>query len=108
MADVVAVPSRWEGQPLIAAEALRAGRAVVASRVGGVPALTGDEGALLVPPEDPARLAAALRAVLDDPELAARLRAAAIARAATLPAPRDAVDAAIAVYARLTARPAAP
>jgi len=107
-ADVVAVPSRWEGQPLIVAEALHAGRAVVASRVGGVPALTGDEGALLVPPEDPARLAAALRAVLDDPELAARLRAAATARAATLPAPRDAVDAAIAAYAGLTTRPAAP
>jgi glycosyltransferase involved in cell wall biosynthesis len=108
VADVVAVPSRWEGQPLIAAEALHAGRAVVASRVGGVPALTGDEGALLVPPEDPVRLAAAVRAVLDDPELAARLRAAATARAATLPAPRDAIDAAIAAYARLTARPAAP
>jgi glycosyltransferase involved in cell wall biosynthesis len=101
-ADVVAVPSRWEGQPLIAAEALRAGRPIVASRVGGMPALTGDDGALLVPPEDPARLAAALRAVLDDPELAGRLRAAATARAATLPAPSDAVEAAVAAYAKLT------
>jgi len=101
-ADVVAVPSRWEGQPLIAAEALRAGRPIVASRVGGMPAITGDDGALLVPPEDPARLAAALRAVLDDPELAGRLRAAATARAATLPAPSDAVEAAVAAYATLT------
>jgi glycosyltransferase involved in cell wall biosynthesis len=101
-ADVVAVPSRWEGQPLIVQEALHAGRPIVACRVGGVPALTGDEGALLVPPEAPARLAAALRAVLDDPELAARLRAAATARAATLPVPPDAVEAAVAVYAKLT------
>jgi glycosyltransferase involved in cell wall biosynthesis len=105
-ADVVAVPSRWEGQPLIVQEALRAGRPIVASRVGGMPALTGEDGALLVPPQDPARLAAALRLVLDDPRLAARLAAAAAARAATLPTPSDAVDTALAAYARLTAGPA--
>jgi glycosyltransferase involved in cell wall biosynthesis len=102
-ADVVAVPSRWEGQPLIVQEALRAGRPIVASRVGGVPALTGADGALLVPPGEPGRLAAALRSVLDDPRLAGRLAAAAAARAAALPTPSDAVDAALAVYARLTA-----
>jgi glycosyltransferase involved in cell wall biosynthesis len=103
-ADVAVVPSRWEGQPLIVQEALRAGRPLVASRVGGIPALTGQDGALLVPPGDPGQLAAALRSVLDDPALSGRLAASAAARAAALPSPSDAIDAVAAVYARLRAR----
>ena len=54
-ADVVVVPSRWEGQPLIVQEALRAGRPLVASRTGGIPGLTGEDAAVLVPPGDAAR-----------------------------------------------------
>ncbi|MGO9144349.1 MAG: glycosyltransferase family 4 protein [Streptosporangiaceae bacterium] len=103
MADVVAVPSRWEGQPLIVQETLQAGRPLIASRVGGIPDLTGDEAALLVPPEDPCALADALAAVLGDPALAARLSAAALARAAALPTEADAVDAVLAVYRGLGA-----
>lgn len=102
VADVVVVPSRWEGQPLIVQEALRAGRPLVASRVGGIPALTGEDGALLVPPGDPGRLASAVASVLDDPVLSGHLAAAAAARAAALPSPSVAVDAALAVYTRLT------
>ena len=101
VADVVVVPSRWEGQPLIVQEALRAGRPLVASRVGGIPALTGEAGALLVPPDDPGRLASSVAAVLDDPVLSGHLATAAAARAAALPSPSVAVDAAVAVYARL-------
>ena len=41
-ADVVVVPSTWEGQPLVVQEALRAGRPLVATRVGGIPELTGE------------------------------------------------------------------
>ena len=107
-ADVVVVPSRWEGQPLIVQEALRAGRPLVASRVGGIPALTGEAGALLVPPDDPGRLAAAVAAVLDDPVLSGHLATAASARAAALPSPSVAVDAAVAVYARLTRHDPSP
>jgi glycosyltransferase involved in cell wall biosynthesis len=105
VADVVAVPSRWEARALIVQEAMRAGRPVVASRVGGIPALTGEDAALLVPPGDAGQLAAAVLAVLDDPGLAARLSAAALARAATLPSQADAVAAVLAVYRRLAARP---
>jgi glycosyltransferase involved in cell wall biosynthesis len=101
VADVVVVPSRWEGQPLIVQEALRAGRPLVASRVGGIPALTGEAGALLVPPDDPARLAAAVASVLDDPVLSGHLASAAAARAGMLPSPSDAVEAVTGVYARL-------
>ena len=104
VADVVVVPSEWEGQPLIVQEALRAGRPIVASRVGGIPDLTGDDGALLIPPGDPAELAAAVLAVLDDPGLAARLAAAARSRAGALPTPSAAVASALDSYRCLTAR----
>ena len=99
-ADVVVVPSSWEGQPLIVQEALRAGRPLVASRAGGIADLTGMDGALLVPPGDPAVLAAAVTGLLDDPREAAALAAAARRRAAELPGETAAVDQAVAIYLR--------
>jgi len=105
-ADVVVVPSRWEGQPLIVQEALRAGRPLVASRTGGIPGLTGEDAAVLVPPGDAAALAAAVLAVLGDPRRAARLSEAARARAAALPGEAAAVDAALALYQRIAGQPA--
>ena len=104
-ADVVVVPSTWEGQPLIVQEALRAGRPLVATRVGGIADLTGDDGAVLVPPGDPVALAAAVTRILDDPEAAAALAAAARARAALLPTETAAVDQALGVYEAMTTRP---
>jgi glycosyltransferase involved in cell wall biosynthesis len=98
-ASVFVLPSRWEGQPLVLQEALRARAPVVATRVGGVPGLVGEDGALLVPPGDPRALAAAVRSVLTDAPLAARLRAAAAARAVALPSAADAVTAALDAYA---------
>jgi glycosyltransferase involved in cell wall biosynthesis len=81
-ADVVVVPSRWESSPLVAAEALQAGAALVVSDVGGLPEVVGD-AAVLVPPEDAPALAAALRGLLADPAersaLQGRARAAALA-----------------------------
>ena len=97
-AAVFVLPSVWEGQPLILQEALRAGVPVVATRAGGTPALTGEDAAVLVPPGDARRLADAVRAVLTDEVLAARLRQAAAARALTLPDEDAAVAAAIAEY----------
>jgi glycosyltransferase involved in cell wall biosynthesis len=97
-AAVFVLPSAWEGQPLVLQEALRAGVPIVATRVGGTPELTGEDAALLVPPGDAARLADAVRAVLTDPALAARLRQATADRARALPSPDDAVTAALAEY----------
>ena len=98
-AAVFVLPSLWEGQPLVLQEALRAGVPVVATHTGGIPDLTGDDAALLVPPGDPARLADAVRSVLRDPALGTRLRAAARERGAALPSEDDAVAAALACYA---------
>jgi glycosyltransferase involved in cell wall biosynthesis len=100
-ADVVVVPSVWEGQPLIVQEALRAGRPLVVSRAGGIPDLTGEDAAVLVPPGDAAALAGAVLSVLDDPALAAKLSAAALSRAAGLPGEQAAVAAALALYQRV-------
>jgi glycosyltransferase involved in cell wall biosynthesis len=103
-ADLVVVPSRWEARALIIQEAMRAGRPVVATRVGGTLELTGADGAILVPPEDPAALADAVVAVLDDPALASRLGAVAQQRSVRFPSQQDAIRAALAIYARLTRR----
>jgi glycosyltransferase involved in cell wall biosynthesis len=100
-ADVFVLPSVWEGQSLAVQEALRAGVPVVASRVGAIPSVTGTDAALLIPPGDVPALAAAVRSVLTDAGLAARLRAAALARASSLPSESDTVAAALAAYDRL-------
>ena len=72
--DVVALPSRFEGFPLALLEALLARSAVVASDVGSVAEAVRDgETGLLVRPEDPAGLAAAIRRLLADVELRRRL-----------------------------------
>jgi glycosyltransferase involved in cell wall biosynthesis len=81
-ADVVVMPSLAEGLGVAAIEGMAAGRPVVASAVGGLPELIADgvQG-LLVPPRDPAALAAALARCLDDAALRVRLGAAGRSRA---------------------------
>jgi glycosyltransferase involved in cell wall biosynthesis len=96
-ADVVVVPSVWEGQPLLVQEALRAGRPLVATRVGGIPELV-EDAAVLVPPGDAAALREAVAQVLDDPVLAAALGAAALRRAAGLPGEAAAVRQLVTLY----------
>lgn len=100
-ADVIALTSEWEARALVAQEALRAGRPLVATAVGGVPDLVG-EAALLVPYNDPDALADAVGAVLDDPEVADRLARAGPAQAATWPDENTVIDAVVDVYTELT------
>lgn len=71
-ADLVVIPSRWEGFGLVALEAMRVGKAVVASQVGGLQELV-VEGVTgrLVPPEDATALGVALMA--DDAETLAAM-----------------------------------
>ncbi|MER7885796.1 glycosyltransferase [Streptomyces fimicarius] len=70
-ADVLVLPSRWEGMALAPLEAMACGRPVVMTDVNGARESLppGHEDHCLVPPEDPAALAAALTALLADPEL---------------------------------------
>jgi glycosyltransferase involved in cell wall biosynthesis len=106
-ADVVVLPSRWEGSPLAAHEALLAGRPLVVTAVGGVPALVGDADpppAVLVPPEDPAALATAISTLLEDPSEAEALAARARTRAAQWPDAERTVQAVLAVYGELLGR----
>jgi glycosyltransferase involved in cell wall biosynthesis len=85
-ADAFCMPSRWEGSPLALHEALAAGRPVVAAAVGGIPELlTFGQAGLLVPPEDPGALAAAVGRVLSDRSLAERLGARALEAAEAWP-----------------------
>ncbi|MGV9451308.1 glycosyltransferase [Streptomyces sp. NPDC003635] len=70
-ADLVVLPSRWEGMALAPLEAMACGRPVVATEVGGAreslpPSLAPH---CLVPPRDPARLASAMTELLRDPLL---------------------------------------
>jgi glycosyltransferase involved in cell wall biosynthesis len=72
--DIVALPSWTEGLPLTVLEAMAHARPVVATSVGGTPEVVVDgETGLLVPPRDSTALAAAIRRLLDDRELAQRL-----------------------------------
>jgi glycosyltransferase involved in cell wall biosynthesis len=69
--DVFALPSLWEGLPLALLSAMASGLPVVVTSVGGIPEVVRDgENGFLVPPEDPAALAAAIRRVREDAELA--------------------------------------
>jgi glycosyltransferase involved in cell wall biosynthesis len=65
-ADVLVHPVRWEGFGLAVLEAMLAGLPVVATNVSSLPELVGDAG-ILVPPDDPSALAAAVNRVLADP-----------------------------------------
>lgn len=75
-ADVVAHPSLAEGMSNAVMEAMAAGRAIVATGVGGTPELLAGRG-LIVPPADPTALAEAIEQVLSDHGLAAGLGEAA-------------------------------
>ena len=83
--EVMVLPSLQEGLPNAVLEAMAAGKAVVASRVGGIPELVLDgETGLLVPAGDSAALASAISSLLADPARAARMGQAGRARVQAL------------------------
>jgi glycosyltransferase involved in cell wall biosynthesis len=98
-ANVLVHPVRWEGFGLAVLEAMLAGVPVVATNVSSLPELVGDTG-ILVPPDDPSALAAAVNQVLADPEGARGL-----ARARAEFSVAKMVDRTLEVYRRALARP---
>jgi glycosyltransferase involved in cell wall biosynthesis len=77
-AEVAVVPSLYEGFSLPAIEAMSCGVPVVATTGGALPEVVGESGrtGVLVTPDDPAALFAAISELLDDPATRARLGAA--------------------------------
>jgi glycosyltransferase involved in cell wall biosynthesis len=102
-ADVVVLPSVWEARSLTAQEAMRAGRPLVATAVGGLPDLVAD-GAVLVPAGDAAALGAAVRRLLDQPAEAAALGERARAVAGGWPDEDATVEHLLQVYAEVAER----
>jgi len=103
--DVFVLPSWREGVPRSAIEAAAAGRALVLTDIRGCREVARDgiEG-LLVPPRDPARLAAAIARLVVDPELRQRLGRAARARALERFDERRVIEVVLEEYRRLLAR----
>ncbi len=84
-ADVVVLPTRLESYGLVVTEALARALPVIATDIGGVPealghAADGRRPGLLVRPEDPQALAAAIAQWLGSPELREALRSSAASR----------------------------
>jgi glycosyltransferase involved in cell wall biosynthesis len=76
-ADVLVHPARWEGFGLVLLEAMREALPIVATGVSAIPEVVADGvSGVLVEPDDPRALAAAVVRVLDDPGHAQRLGAA--------------------------------
>ncbi|WP_405710398.1 glycosyltransferase [Streptomyces xanthophaeus] len=106
-ADLVVLPSRWEGMALAPLEAMACGRPVLVSDVSGArESLPPGQGRLcLVPPEDPTALAKALGRLLTEPRLLAELGEQARQHARTDFDVRRTTDAVTGLYHELLGRP---
>jgi glycosyltransferase involved in cell wall biosynthesis len=108
-ADVFVFPTRREeAGPLVLPQAMAAGLPVVASRIGGIPEVlepqNGTPAGVLVRPGSTAELEAALRRLLDDPELRLSLGRAARRRAESEYSLETMVQRTVAVYRAAIAR----
>lgn len=96
-ATLSVLPSRWEGFGLVLLEAMAAGRPIIASQVSAIPEVLGEAG-VLVAPDDPAALAAAITALLADAPGRAALAEAGRARLAAHFAPGSMITATEKLY----------
>jgi len=75
-ADLVILPSRSEGVPLVVLEALASGRPVITSKVGSIPEVLDASCGILIDNPDPAEFARAINSLLEQPELLETMGAA--------------------------------
>lgn len=81
-AGALVLPSHWEGQPITILEAMACGLPIVSATVGAIPdVVRHDRDGILVAPRDVPGLTAALRRIVEDPELRERMGESAHARA---------------------------
>ncbi len=73
LSQTVVVPSRAEAMPYIVLEALAAEKAVIASRVGGIPEALGENSAALAVPDDTDDLSRVMAEALTEPDWARRV-----------------------------------
>lgn len=88
-ADLFVLASRFEGYGMVYAEAIMRGLPVVGTTAGAIPETVPAGAGVLVPPDDAATLALALRRLIENPDERRRLAASARAAAARLPAWED-------------------
>ncbi len=74
--DVVILPSRSEGVPLVILEALASARPVVASKVGSIPEVLDSSCGILIDRPEASEFARAIQSLLDQPELREKMGAA--------------------------------
>jgi glycosyltransferase involved in cell wall biosynthesis len=96
-ADLYVLTSTWEARALVVQEAMRAGVAVVATAVGGVPELVGD-AAVLVPAGDAEAVAREVVRLLEDDERRREVAGRGLARAASWPDEDDVARQVVSVY----------
>jgi glycosyltransferase involved in cell wall biosynthesis len=84
-AAIFALATRYEGYGIVFDEALAHGLPIVSCRTGAVPQTVPEEAGMLVPPDDPTDFAGALRTLLENSTLRARLAAASAAAGKGLP-----------------------
>jgi glycosyltransferase involved in cell wall biosynthesis len=87
--DLFVLASRFEGYGMAIAEAIAHGLPVVSTTAGAIPDTVPAGTGILVPPDDPAALASAIRRLVEGPRERRRLADAARLAAAQLPAWRD-------------------
>lgn len=102
-ATLMALATRYEGYGMVFGEAQRHGLPIVSCRAGAVPDTVSREAGILVPPDDPAAFADALKALLTDAALRRDLAAGSARAGRALPAWAVTADIAGAVLDRIAA-----
>jgi glycosyltransferase involved in cell wall biosynthesis len=106
--DVFVLPSFAEGTPNSIVEAMSHGIPVIASEVGGIPDMIGDDAGIRVAPGDSTALAEAMLRLAKDPELRKKMGVAAQERYQKLFSPKVVLPLIVDTYQRIVRNGHAP